>query len=74
MEVTDCTAAGGGNYDKFPVIAVPGSANVCSVGWESIAGRLREAGARRDVRRTVLVVECYPGVDEPEIWASSKEG
>ena len=55
------------NYDKFPVIAVPDSANACSVGWESITGRLREAVARRDVRRTVLVVECYPGVDEQEV-------
>jgi mannose-6-phosphate isomerase class I len=58
---------GAGNYDKFPLIAVPDSANVCSVGWESIAGRLLKEVAGRDVRRTVLVVECYPGVDEREI-------
>jgi len=56
-----------GNYDKFPVIEVPDSAGLCSVGWEAIAGRLAEVVSRRGEQRTVVVVDCYPGVDETEI-------
>jgi mannose-6-phosphate isomerase class I len=56
-----------GNYDKFPVVEVPDSAGLCSVGWEAIAGQLLKAIAKRDARRTVLVIECYPGVDEQEV-------
>jgi len=58
---------GAGNYDKFPVVAVPDSANACCVGWDAIAGRLLNGVAQQDVRRTVLVVECYPGMDEQEV-------
>jgi mannose-6-phosphate isomerase class I len=55
------------NYDKFPVLAVPDAANACVVGWENCAARLRQAIASRPGRKTVLVVECYPGVDEQSI-------
>ena len=58
---------GAGNYDKFPIIAVPGCADACNVGWEAIAIRLLKELAQWDGRRTVLVVECYPGVDEAEV-------
>jgi mannose-6-phosphate isomerase class I len=55
------------NYDKFPAVAVPNTAGACVVGWDVIAERLRRAIALRDSRRTVLVVDCYPGVDEKEV-------
>jgi mannose-6-phosphate isomerase class I len=55
------------NYDKFPVIDVPDSANACVTGWDAIAEQLRQAIARRSARKTVLVVECYPGVHEGEV-------
>ena len=55
------------DYDKFPVLAVPNTADACTVGWEAIAERLRRQIASRDSRRTVLVVECYPGVDEEDV-------
>lgn len=58
---------GADNYDKFPVIAVPDSAEACSVGWEAIARRLLEAIARRGGRRTIVVIECYPGVYDAEV-------
>jgi mannose-6-phosphate isomerase class I len=58
-----------GNYDKFPVVEVPDSSDLCSVGWEAITGQLLKAIAKRDARRTVLVVECYPGVDEQEVMS-----
>jgi mannose-6-phosphate isomerase class I len=55
------------NYDKFPLVAVPDGASACVTGWENVAVRLRQAIAQRSSRKTVLVVECYPGVDESEI-------
>ncbi len=55
------------NYDKFPVVPVPDAAGACVVGWDAIGDRLRQAIARRSARRTVLVVECYPGVHEDEV-------
>ncbi len=52
------------NYDKFPFIEVPGGANCCVQGWTQVAARLRQAVANRAAAKTVLVVECYTGVDE----------
>ena len=57
------------NYDKFPSVAVPGSADACVTGWDGIGGRLRQAVARRGAAKTILAVECYPGVFQPEIMA-----
>jgi len=51
------------HYDKFPVIAVPNGANACVAGVESCSAGLREAISARQAGKTVLVVECYPGVD-----------
>ena len=56
-------------YDKQPVVPVPGNADDCVAGWDAVAGRLWEAIARRATARTVLVVDCYPGVDEPAVQA-----
>ena len=55
------------NYDKFPVVAVPQGANACVTGSENCAARLRQAITQRHARKTVLVIECYPGVDEDSI-------
>lgn len=52
------------NYDKSPVVTVPNSDGACVAGWEAIGRRLRETIAQRAARKTVLAVECYPGVDE----------
>jgi mannose-6-phosphate isomerase class I len=54
-------------YDRFPVVTVPGSEGMCVAGWEAIADRLLQAVALRGAARTVLVVECYPGVHEDEV-------
>lgn len=56
-------------YDKYPVLEVPGGVNACVTGWEAIAERLRQAIAARAARKTVLVVECYPGVAEDTVRA-----
>lgn len=54
-------------YDKFPRIDVPGSDTACVAGWDAIAARLRTALVQRPSRRTVLAVECYPGVQVDEV-------
>lgn len=57
------------NYDKFPVVSVPGDPERCVTGWDAIASRLADAIAQRDARKTVLVVECYPGVHAETVTA-----
>jgi len=46
---------------------VPASNGACVEGWEACARRLQDEIARRNSARTVLVVECYPGVDEATV-------
>lgn len=50
------------NYDKLPCIDVPG--HECHSGWGAIARELAAALNRCDSPAPLLVVECYPGVDE----------
>lgn len=56
------------NYDKLPHLPVPG-AQSCAIGWDAIAGRLREAITSVRLARCVLVVECYPGVNGAQVRA-----
>lgn len=60
-------------YDKFPTVPVPNANGRCVAGWEAIGARLREAVARRGARKTVLTVECYPGVDELAVRAALEQ-
>ena len=60
------------NYDKFPFVSVPDGANACVTGWDEIAAQLQPAIARKNLKKTVLVVECYPGVDEATVLAELK--
>jgi len=62
--VRDVTHSG---YDKFPVVEVSAGARACVTGWDAVAARLLEAVQRRGTERTVLVIECYPGVHEEEV-------
>jgi mannose-6-phosphate isomerase class I len=52
------------NYDKSPSVAVPGHA--CAVGWDAIAVELSAAAS---AARTVVAIECYPGVDQAAVAA-----
>jgi mannose-6-phosphate isomerase class I len=52
------------NYDKYPFVDVPAGDGHCVSGWEACADRLRQAVNQRNASKTVLVVECYPGVEE----------
>ncbi len=53
------------NYDKFPIVQVTQKDEDCSAGWEQIAATIQPIVGGR--ARTVLVIECYPGVDIEEI-------
>ena len=56
------------NYDKFPEVRIPQSAQSACQSWAAIAARLRES-LPVDGRTggTVLAIECYTGVFEDEI-------
>lgn len=56
-----------GNYDKYPFVPVPDSKDSCVEGWAEIGGRLRQAIAARGGEQTLVVVECYTGVDEERV-------
>jgi mannose-6-phosphate isomerase class I len=52
------------NYDKAPVVTVPGNFRVLK-GWPDICRSLNERLQR--LPRPVLVVDTYPGVDDTEV-------
>lgn len=58
------------NYDKFPVVPV-GSASACDVGWAAIVEHLRSVLTGN---RSVLCVECYPGVFVDDVERALIEG
>jgi mannose-6-phosphate isomerase class I len=55
------------NYCKHPVVAVPNGAGRCVSGWDAIERRLTTAIRERSARKTVVVVELYPGVNERQV-------
>ncbi len=52
---------------------VPATGGLCFAGWDRCAERLRQTISERDSRKTVLVVECYPGVDIAEVTHQLQE-
>ena len=58
------------NYDKYPTILVPASDGTCVAGWTTIGQRLRDTLSARATQKTILAVECYPGVDESSLIQS----
>jgi hypothetical protein len=55
----------GTNYDKQPTIAISQDTSLCVSRWPAIVAAVRSA--RGDAERSVVVAECYPGVDTDEI-------
>lgn len=55
------------NYDLRPTVEVPTGPGAAVVGWAAIAERLHRAIGSRADRKVILVVECYPGVDEDAV-------
>jgi len=62
------------SYDKFPFVPVSDSDHACVAGWDACIGRLKQALAKSRSKKTVLVVECYPGVDEAALTKVLKKG
>ncbi len=52
------------NYDKSPFVAVSNAVHGCRLGWPAIADELQQAIAQGRSEKPILVVDCYPGVDE----------
>ena len=59
------------NYDKQPTIAVSSDSSACFIGWPEVARHLRDQ--IQDKARTIIVVECYPGVNAEEVKAGLLE-
>lgn len=58
-------------FEKAPFIAVSGSAEDCRIGWADVLESLRGAVSGG---RTVICVECYPGVMVDEVERALTEG
>jgi len=59
-------------YDKFPWVDVPGGEGACVTGWTDIAVCLQQFVGKRHTEKPILVVECYPGVDESAVFQELK--
>ena len=55
------------HYDKSPFVTVPRTDTACVAGWAAVGQRLRTAIQARGQAKTVLTVECYPGVFETDV-------
>ena len=59
------------NYDKFPVISVCPSASDCWEDWPVILDRLKTYTSQP---KSVICIECYPGVLELELRRALEQG
>ena len=59
------------NYDKRPVIKVD-EKHTINIGWREIGEQLSHHISHRDSKKTVVAIECYPGVLEDEIVTGLK--
>lgn len=58
------------SYDKYPYVEVKKYTNEAFCGYESIMSVLEE----KMKNKKVIVVDCYPGVDDQEVLSALKEG
>ena len=56
------------NYDKYPVVKVPGMGNQCIQGWESIMACLKKNVAVKAA--CIVAFECYQGVLDKEVLSA----
>ena len=57
----------GSNYDKFPVVPVKGYETACLAGWKAIGNEILEKARKLGVKKAIIVVECYHGVNDKEL-------
>ena len=60
-------------YDKEPIIEIRGWEHEAWEGYEAIGFELDAAVKRLGKRKTVIVLECYPGVRQEEIAAACRQ-
>lgn len=58
------------NYDKYPVVNVPGTDGECYTGWDAIAECLNRDLRKINEKVKVVVLECYQGVLDEEVVVS----
>lgn len=58
------------NYDKYPVVNVPGTDGECYTGWDAIAECLNRDLMKINEKVKVVVLECYQGVLDEEVVVS----
>ncbi len=59
-------------YDPFPRIDIEGCDDQAWSGWQAVVGELKRACSQR--KRTVLAVDCYPGVLDDEVLTALVSG
>lgn len=65
---------GKANYDKTPYVAICGHEDACVQGWDAICGSLLKAIKSRGAKRTVVAVDCYPGILDAEVLLALCQG
>lgn len=60
------------NYDKYPVIPVPGSPTVWS-GWGNITEEIKQKLDSINKPKKILVIECYQGILDEEVETAFRE-
>lgn len=55
------------NYDKAPCVEIKGHRGAAQQGYREIASAIGRKIAERGCPRTVVMIDCYPGVREDEV-------
>jgi len=55
------------NYDKTPFIRVKDAGDDCQEGWEAVCRVIRDKVEQLKGTKKVIVLECYPGVQDEEV-------
>lgn len=55
------------NYDKHPFIIAEKENRSCTAGWTDIISTLKAALENSGKKKKIIIVECYPGVDDTEL-------
>ena len=56
------------NFNKFPVVRIKG--HTCITGWQNITDALQHSISKKQLKKSVIAVECYHGVDINELQAA----
>jgi len=55
------------NYDKQPSVLISSTNHACTAGWQAIGQKLKQLISERKQKKTIVIIECYLGVNEQEI-------